>query len=405
MEKNNKRVALYGISHVSNFGCEAIIRSTFAMLRECLPDCSIVYASRNARADKVILNDLDLEIQQVSRKPDIFSRIFNKVCKILHVRFRISYDRYRRFLRNIDMIVSVGGDIYTVEKNDWIKGYKCNNEMVTVCEYAKKIGCKVVLYGGSIGPFPKNDGNEEYFRRHLAKLDLLICRESGTIRYLKELGITNSVVFSPDPAFYLRPNKTESIDTIRNGIAVNLSSRLLIPGQNEEAQIQCLSNILVQMSHQLMEKIYLVPHVYSNSKSDDDFYFMSKVLARIPEADKENIEIYALRGGFFDVKKFLSTKKMVIAARMHCAINAMSEGIPTILISYSQKATGMSEFIYGTKHWAINAEELENGLLPLSEEMIHKLTAIEDIIAQKMTEIREKNPRGDLQKKIAELLI
>lgn len=38
---------------------------------------------------------------------------------------------------------------------------------------------------------------------------------------------------------------------------------------------------------------------------------------------------------------------LVITARMHCGINAICTGIPTIFLSYSAKAKGMCKLIYG----------------------------------------------------------
>ena len=52
-------------------------------------------------------------------------------------------------------------------------------------------------------------------------------------------------------------------------------------------------------------------------------------------------------------KKKLIECDLVISARMHCAINAMAAHVPTLLLSYSQKAQGMCEYIYGHRDWVL----------------------------------------------------
>ena len=45
---------------------------------------------------------------------------------------------------------------------------------------------------------------------------------------------------------------------------------------------------------------------------------------------------------------------------MHCAINAVTRGCPTLLLSYSEKAKGMAEFIYGNRNAVVDLNSFEN---------------------------------------------
>ena len=64
--------------------------------------------------------------------------------------------------------------------------------------------------------------------------------------------------------------------------------------------------------------------------------------------------------------------KIVISARMHCAINAVCENIPTIFLSYSQKSIGMCQYVYGTKEWVVPINNAEIELIPKIELMMLK---------------------------------
>ena len=56
----------------------------------------------------------------------------------------------------------------------------------------------------------------------------------------------------------------------------------------------------------------------------------------------------------------MSECSVVISARMHCAINAITEGIPAIFLSYSEKTLGMSKMIYGTEKFALQLNEFND---------------------------------------------
>ena len=53
--KGQPTFLLYGIHGLYNYGCEAIVRGTMAILRDKWPECEIVYASRRPEEDKDIL--------------------------------------------------------------------------------------------------------------------------------------------------------------------------------------------------------------------------------------------------------------------------------------------------------------------------------------------------------------
>lgn len=400
MKSEKKTIGLCGISHVKNYGCEAIIRSTYNMLRECMPDCRIIYTSRNSVQDGKILKDLDLDIVQLSRKPDLFSRGFNKLCEKLRLRSRISFDRYREICKDIDLVVSVGGDIYTIDKNLAKKsGYRCNNRLVKLEEYAYQHGSKIILYGASIGPFPKENGNEDYYRNHLNIMSLIICRENESIKYLNEINIKATIAFSPDPAFFLRQTQFNLPMNERSGIAVNLSPRIISHDKDVDAQKDKLAATVIGLYRHLGETVYLVPHVYSDSIGDDDLRFLKDIHLRIPGIYKNNILTHE-ESGFMQTKLFLAQRKMVISARMHCAINAMSEGTPTILISYSQKSIGMAKYIYGTEEWVLSDASLSEQLIPCAEKMLEQSEYINKFLLNRMNDIRKPDARSDIQQKI-----
>jgi len=69
---------------------------------------------------------------------------------------------------------------------------------------------------------------------------------------------------------------------------------------------------------------------------------------------------------------------------MHCAINAIEAGVPTIFIAYSQKAVGMAEYVYGNKKWVIPIEKLtEDRLLALVKAQLSEKDSIKISLAER----------------------
>ena len=74
--------------------------------------------------------------------------------------------------------------------------------------------------------------------------------------------------------------------------------------------------------------------------------------------------------GFIGIKKYLIKCDIIISARMHCAINAITCGVPTIFLSYSKKSIGMCEHVYENDSLVIDMNE------EFSKEMQEKIQEI-----------------------------
>ena len=79
----------------------------------------------------------------------------------------------------------------------------------------------------------------------------------------------------------------------------------------------------------------------------------------LPDSVKKMVSVVEDDPGFIGIKKILASCDIVAAARMHCAINALSLGVPTILISYSEKSIRMAEYVYGHTKWVFPLTDIE----------------------------------------------
>lgn len=350
-----KNILLIGINGVYNYGCEAIIRGTYNILKQCHPDANITYASYNYEYDKNRLRDLDLNILDRKHIGKWSMRnITRKALSFLGIKYENPFDNHKVFAA-YDYVFSIGGDMYTLNSDNSYNA--CLPEFM---EKLQKAGAKYILWGCSVGPFEKNSDALKYFKKHLSNVDLIIAREFETINYLKQLGIENNVRFAPDPAFMVEgPTKTTPTAGWKNlTIGINLSplSASYEYGDIKNAiAIQC--NIISKLIKRYDANIILLPHVLSNSSFDNDLTYLSDLKNCLSEDDSKRVSVISNDPGFIGLKNQILNCDFVLAARMHCAINAVTCGVPTLFISYSKKAVGLNQFIYGNNNNVLSVKE------------------------------------------------
>lgn len=350
-------VLLIGVGGVYNYGCEAIVRGTVNILRKKYPNIKISYASYSYEYDKKKLADCDVNIINRDRKKWTFRNVLRKIFSIFNIRIYQPFDNLN-FVRenNFDTVFSIGGDMYTLGHDN-----RYNKSMPLFFENCIKHGIDYVLWGASVGPFIKNPKAEAFYKNHLKKAKLIVAREDETIAYLRTIGISENVIFAPDPAFFVSPEIEKNNSNESKQIAINLSplSSLFYYSSYKEA----INKFALSIEKFLIEtdyKVIFVPHVFSNSYGDNDMLFMKDIYNSISDKYKNNLSIITEDIGFVGIKKELMKSDYLIAARMHCAINACAANVPTLFLSYSSKAVGMAKVVYGNDKNLMSLEQFNS---------------------------------------------
>lgn len=383
------RVAIFGIGGLYNFGCEAIVRGTVEFVRRLYgKDTIITYYTREFEQDKITIEDLGIEIKEIKYKSSFFKKAISKVIDIFQIPIVPFFnDIFALIIDNSDVIVSVGGDIYTIPRylRDH-KKYRYVNYMVEFGKKAIKNNKKVIIYGASVGPFGQYSKAKKYYIDHLKEVDRIICREMKSISYLKSEGVVNNVLFLPDPAFLVKENDSKIIG---NYIGINLSELSLqeVYGKVTTDMINdiciALENVVIRTGYPLM----LIPHVLSPyTTEDNDLVFLKKIYQRLPE-DIKRKTMLAEPKNFIDAKQYLRKCKIVVAARMHCAVNSIIEGIPSIFLSYSQKSIGMSEFVYGNTKYTLDIKDMTRQLGDSVVKLLEEYEQARELVNKRNLEI------------------
>lgn len=351
-----KNVLLIGIDGVYNYGCEAIVRGTVNILKSVNPKIKLSYASYNYEDDAKRLSDCNIQIIRRKRigrwNP---SNILRKLLSFIGISYVLPYDS-TDWLSGYDTVFSIGGDIYTLAFDR-----SCNISLPLFLEVCQAKGIKYILWGASIGKFEKNPSVLKFFSEHLKKIDLIVARESVTIDYLHSLGVVQNVVLAPDPAYFVECPSL--FNDKKNGgitIGVNLSPlSALYHYENIEVAIHKQAEAICGLAEELKCKLLFLPHVFSPLLIDNDLYYLEHIADRV-RAEGYFVEIVNSDLGFIGLKQYIVQCDFVIAARMHCAVNAITMKIPTLFLSYSEKAKGMAEFVYGTRGAVVSLKDFED---------------------------------------------
>jgi polysaccharide pyruvyl transferase WcaK-like protein len=383
------KILLIGIGGVYNYGCEAIVRGTEAIIRQEYPNANIVYASPRVVDDCRRLVGSEVQVVEKGR-PRRYSakNICRKLLTLVGGRWDPILESFG-LLKEVDAVFSIGGDIYTLRPNgDYPMSFPKFGDA------AVRKGVTYVLWGASVGPFTANPKVEKAFMRHLKGLSLITAREARTVDYLQSLGVCDNVVSCADPAYVVAPEIQANVIRKREKytIGVNLSPlSIRYTGHSEEEVIHAQAKAIEGLIKFFDARIMLIPHVVSYSKEgDDDFRYLRKVKRAIASEHQKALTLLGSDPGFVGTKKELVKCDLVIAARMHCAINALAAHVPTILIAYSHKAIGMCQYVYGNENWVLPLTDFSKGYV-LKEKvrsMIDSESKIRGYLYNRIPEIR-----------------
>lgn len=383
------RIGLYGIGGVYNFGCEAIVRGAYKLIKKLYPNAQIIYFSYSPEYDKKALFDLDIKIFPVQKSRNLFKRLVNKALQLMNANKRILMMNFNAMMAEVDCIWSIGGDIYTIpavaRKN---RTYSYYNELVNFCDSAIAHGKYVVAYGASVGPFGEYTKAIQYYRSNLLKYNKIVCREYKTINYLEKIGVDNTM-FLPDPALQMKDLSADK-NTDKKYIGINLSPLSLneIYGNHSVESIKKLASTLKTVYDKLHVDMLFIPHVISSDENDDDLRFLISVKSYMPTELQQHVKLANYSGGFLGIKEQLRQCYFIVSARMHCAVNAIDENIPAIFISYSQKSIGMCEYIYGSDEWLLDIKRIEDDGIQRIVKMMDECDEVASYLVQRNLEIQ-----------------
>lgn len=367
MNYENPTFILAGNGSYENRGCEAIIRGTVKILRECFHDPKFICLSHfesDEQYRKQCLFETDRRIVHIAShrfsrkkaiktfwKPKTWSAVYQNFfdCDALYVR---TYTDMLPFISETAAVLSVGGDNYSLD-------YGVPHLFTALDDLVLQRGKPIILWGASVGPFHTMPNYEQYMIKHLKKVTGIFARESATINYLKQLGINENVYPVADPAFLMDSEQPKEDIYIEEGaIGLNFSPLMakFITGGDLEQWTSMVQGIITEVAIRTERPVYLIPHV--TNLGSNDYVFMHNVLSLMGEKN-ENITLLSPRYTAAETKWIIGQMTLFAGTRTHSTIAAISSGVPTLSFAYSIKAQGINRDIFGHTDYCIDLKDME----------------------------------------------
>ena len=208
-----------------------------------------------------------------------------------------------------------------------IYGFDRHLTMSLIHEFAAQAGAQCVMAPQTIGPFGKR-ASRWLAARNLKRSSLVFARDPKSADAAAALGrpvdaLTTDLVFAID-----QPPPATARDVI-----LNVSGLLWQPNPHVDYE-EYRRSVRLTIEGLISDgrTITLLPHVIKSRDPDSDIVAVETIHA---EYDGE-FELL-LPASLDEARSALSSAQVVIGARMHACLNALSTGTPAVAMAYSRK--------------------------------------------------------------------
>jgi colanic acid/amylovoran biosynthesis protein len=370
------KLLILGHHSLANRGCEALLRSTVAMVRKQYPDAEFRVPSVAADIDRTQwpqASELGVTFIE-ARHSTVGLRAWARACRMMPSLLAWPWPSvappfsWREHLRGCDAALAIGGDNFTLDY-----GLESLAFHVGLVHGVRQYGCPTVLWGASLGPFEVQTPLGRAMALHLGTLKAITLRESLSLEGWQTMGAGLTPDQQPkvsarlvaDPAFTLQAEPVDLAPHWPEGTApllgLNLSP-LTVPG-SRDAWLDEVAGLLRHWCESNRVRVLLVPHVSARNVRGTSVH-------RLPATSDDDVLLDQLQFRLRGVKgvsrvpswnapalKFaIASCDLFIGARTHSVIAALSSRIPSVALAYSLKARGIHRDLLGH----------EAGVLPLA---------------------------------------
>lgn len=379
-----------------SIGTQALIIASMEIIKKNIPDAEFVMLSAFPEYDRHYLDREPYKIKLVKREAGVINTI--KTTRLI--------------LKEVDLVVSAWGDGYITTPP---------HKIINKTLFLKGRHKPLLLFPSSIGSF-KGGLQKALVRFGLGSFDSVMIRDTITFDYLKQLKVKNMSLI-PDTAFILLPADSLRANEILSAenapeqdsyIGINVSNLLLTLFTKKLRKDYALfiSEIIEYLSANFKKHILLIPHQinflndvtkgFSDSASyhGDDRYAVSRIM----EFVKDKSKVTPITGDYScrEYKAIINRCELFIGGRMHTVIAAISQAVPSVLMQYSHKATGVMDLVDMQSYvWDFQSsrEELYNKI----NEVWHNRNRLHSNLADKMQTIKKQTWKaGEILKEVIE---
>lgn len=371
-----------------NQGVSALSVSLIKLILEARPEANIALLIGNRSAAPRVLQIANREIKinivnyRLSPRAHLQEHlIWIFLLAVLYRTIRISAVR-NRLLRSNRWLQALAaadfiGDIYAGDSFSDIYGLRRFLVNALPSLTALLLKKKLVLLPQTYGPY--KSGFARLLARFIIRRSIRIFSRDPHGREILqqtfgEQTSTHRVEFCPDVAFTLESRQPDGLaihpplepDLRVPLIGLNVNGLMYNGGYTRHNMfgLKCSYKMLVQqLAKKILEEtaahILLVPHTFgtaNNVNSDPDA--CREIFLSMPEQHKTRLHLVSREYDQYDLKGIIGLCDFFVGSRMHACIAALSQGIPTVGIAYSQKFKGIFQSA-GVENMVIDARVVD----------------------------------------------
>jgi len=253
-----------------------------------------------------------------------------------------------------DLIIDFSGDIYGDNARN-LNFLEDNAEIIM----SKMLGKSVVMFIGSPGPF------SSAWRRHLARIvlnhiDMITNRDPISTEILKEIGVTDTPIYTTAcPAFLFEKGNNRGLNEILHkeglipmekpiiGIIIcgwNMAESPFYKLPRKEYELRPFVDLIDHILDHHDVNILLMSHQNRTDQEGNlirgnDHAIIEQIMGMIHQERSDSDRIITL-DGLYDAstsKAIIGVCDMMISGRIHGAVAALSQNIPTVIIDYGHE--------------------------------------------------------------------
>lgn len=367
----HRTVVLLGASFsTGNLGVSALAWSSIRLIITTWPDATVVLlGGRQLGSDTILIEGRQLVISTypVRYSPSLLAH--NHIVKILfgmmvcrampalRRRYEKKHSTLGVLLRG-DLFCDITGgdsfsDLYGLLR--FLRGYLLKR----TCQLTGK---PFVLLPQTYGPFRTRLGR--YLARDILKrADCIFSRDRKGLAVVSELAAASDRPrLCPDVAFILDADRPHTQQTMqieqaqsdgRSIVGINISGLLYHGGYSGDnmfglaCDYRSLIHSLLSSCCLRFDLVLLVPHVLPVAEHgiEDDHAAASLVMEQLPPSERKKTLLLDPVYNQNETKYLIGLCAFFIGSRMHATIAALSQGIPTIGLAYSDKFAGVFDTV------------------------------------------------------------
>lgn len=309
-KKENPRsgVLICGAYGMHNLGDDAVLSALVAEMRSIDPE---------------------MPITVLSRRPEETARDYG--VQALHM-FHVS--GFLRCLRRSRLYINGGGSlIQDVTSTRSLLYY------LATLAAAKRLGCRVMMYGCGIGPVTRPANRRRAARIINRCVDAITLRGQRSLTELQAFGVTRpEILLAADPALFLHPAPAAEVDAALAALGLAPEGRFFglcvrsWPGMEEKAAL------FAAAADYAYETYGLQPVLLSVNEDQDE-----AVTARVRSLIHAPCALAVGRTPLPVMVGLIGRMQCVMAMRLHVLIFAASQAVPLAAVSYDPKVASFLE--------------------------------------------------------------